>query len=406
MTTARIELPPKLVPVFTPPRGEVAYRGAFGGRGSGKSFNFALMAAVYGYAEPLRILATREFQASIRESFHAELRSAIESVPWLAAHYDIGIEYIRGRNGTEFMFRGLRHSMNAIKSMARIDLTIVEEAEDVPEMSWQALLPTVQRTPRAEVWVLWNPRIDGSPVDMRFRKKRPDGARLAEIQYWDNPFFPDPLERLRKDDQKRLDPNTYAHIWEGAYLTNSDAQVFAGKWAVEEFAPGDDWDGPYQGGDFGFSQDPTAAVRCWIKGDSLFVSDEAFKTQLELDDTARFVTSRIDGFDRYVTRWDNARPESISYLKRHGLPRSVAVDKWQGSVEDGVQFLRSFRRIVLHPRCTNLAREMRLYSYKVDRNTGDVMPTLIDAHNHGIDALRYAVTPMIKRTSSYTLAGV
>src|SRR6056297_3152209 len=115
------------------------------------------MAAVWGYAEPLRILCTREFQASIKESFHAELKATIHSIPWLTANYDVGADYLRGKNGTEFIFRGLRRSMQSIKSMAQIDLCIVEEAEDVPEHSWRDLIPTV-RADRSEIWCIWNPR--------------------------------------------------------------------------------------------------------------------------------------------------------------------------------------------------------------------------------------------------------
>jgi len=404
VSTARIELPPKLVPVFTPPRGAVQYRGAHGGRGSAKSFTFAKMAAIWGYAEPLRVLATREFQASIKESFHAELKAAIASEPWLEAHYDVGVDYLRGRNGTEFIFRGLRHSVNTIKSLAKIDLTIVEEAEDVPEVSWLALEATVLRQPLSELWPIWNPRSDGSPVDLRFRKNAPSNALIAEINWRDNPWFPKGLDELRRRDQERLDPNTYAHIWDGAYLTNSDAQVFGGKWRIAEFEPGPEWDGPYQGGDFGYSQDPTAAVRCWVHGDTLYVSHEAFGKP-ELDAIPAFVCARIDGFDKHATRWDSSAPGSISLIKRNGLPRSEGVEKWKGSVEDGVRFLRSFREIVIHHRCPCLAQEMRLHSYKVDRLTGDIRSDMVDAHNHGIDALRYAVTPMIKR-SAYTLANL
>jgi len=363
------------------------------------------MAAVWGYAEPLRILCTREFQASIKESFHAELKAAIASEPWLEAHYDVGVDYLKGGNGTEFIFRGLRHSVNTIKSLAKIDLTIVEEAEDVPEFSWLALEATVLRNPGAELWPIWNPRLDGSPVDLRFRKKPPADALIVELNWQDNPFFPKGLDQLRRRDLERLDPNTYAHVWDGAYLTNSAAQVFAGKYRVQEFEPGSDWDGPYQGGDFGFSQDPTAAIRCWVKGDTLYISDEAGKTGLELDDTTTFITTRIDRFAEYVTRWDDARPESISHLKRHGLTRSIAVDKWKGSVEDGIAFLRSFREIIIHPRCVETIKEMRLYSYKVDRLSGDVLPDIVDAWNHYIDALRYAVTPIMKR-STFTLANI
>lgn len=405
MQKAAVRLPDKLVPIFTPLRGSVQYRALRGGRGSAKSFTAAKMAAIWGYAEPLRILAAREFQASIRESFYAELKAAIESEPWLSAHYEVGENYIVGRNGTDFIFRGLRHTVNTIKSLSKIDLTIVEEAEDVPETSWLALEATVFRQPKSELWAIWNPRRDGSPVDMRFVKDPPSNALITEINWQDNPFFPAGLDTLRRREQSRLDPNTYAHIWEGAYLTNSDRQVYGGRWQVEEFEPNKDWDGPYQGGDFGFAQDPTAAVRCYVSGDTLYVSHEAGRTQLELDDTPGFLCERIPEFAQYATRWDNARPESISHLQRHGLRRSVAVDKWKGSVEDGIAFLRSFRRIVVHPRCVETIKELRLYSYKVDRLTGDILPDVVDAWNHYLDALRYAVTPIIKR-SRYSIGGM
>lgn len=400
MTQARIKLPTKLVPVFSPPRGSVQYRALWGGRGSGKSQSAALMAAVWGYAEPMRILCTREFQASIKESFHAELKSAIASQPWLDAHYDVGVDYLRGKNGTEFIFRGLRHNTGSIKSLAKVDLTIVEEAEDVPEDSWLALEATVFRQPKAELFAIWNPRMDGSPVDKRFRKSPPGNALVAQVNWSDNPFFPPGLDALRQREQTRLDPATYAHVWEGAYLENSDAQVFSGKVNVEAFEPGPDWDGPYYGGDFGFSQDPTAAVEVWIHGDDIFIHREAVKIGLELDDTQPFIEAKIPGFSRGVSRWDCARPESISHLKRHGMPRAQAVSKWQGSVEDGIQHLRSYRRIVIHPRCEEMRKEARLYSYKVDRLTGDVTTKLVDAHNHCWDAVRYAVEPMVKRRTT------
>lgn len=396
MTTATIQLPPKLVPMFALERGAVQYRNMHGGRGSAKSFSAALMASVWGYAEPLRILCTREFQASIKESFHAELKAAIAAHPFLEAHYDVGVDYLRGANGTEFIFRGLRHSVNTIKSLAKIDLTIVEEAEDAPEASWLALEATVFRQPKSELWALWNPRLDGSPVDMRFRKHPPDNAVTVEMNWNDNPFFPAGLDKLRRREQSRLDPATYAHVWDGAYLVNSAAQVFSGKWRVEEFEPKASWDGPYQGGDFGYAQDPTAAVRVYIHGDTLYVSHEAGGRAIELDAIAARVKEQIPGYDDHLSRWDSASPGSISILTRSGLPKAIGADKWQGSVDDGIRFLRAFREIVVHPRCVNTIGEMRLYSYKVDRLTGDILPVLVDANNHWIDAIRYSVSPLIK----------
>jgi len=402
MSQATVKLPRKVAEVFAPERGEVQYRGLYGGRGSGKSFGAAKMAAIWGMAHPLRILCTRELQVSIKESFHAELKAAIASEPWLEAHYDVGVDYIKGRNKTEFIFRGLRHNTTAIKSLAKIDLTIVEEAEDVPEDSWLALEATVFRQPKSELWAIWNPRLDGSPVDKRFRKIPPPNAIIRQVNYNDNPFFPAGLETLRQREQERLDPATFAHIWLGEYLTNSDAQVLSGKVRIADFEPEAHWDGPYYGGDFGFSQDPTAAVKCWIDGPRLYIEREALRVGLELDDTAAFVCSSIPGFEREISRWDCSRPESISHLTRHGLPRAVACEKWAGSVEDGIGYLRSFIEIVVHPRCTSVVSETRLYSYKVDRLSGDVTSNIVDAHNHTIDAIRYALGPMIRHRQQPT----
>jgi phage terminase large subunit len=396
---SEVRLPPKLLPVFGPARGDVQYRSAYGGRGSAKSATFATMAAVWGYAERLRILCTRDTQSSIKESFHAELKASIEARPWLAAHYDVGVDYLRGRNGTEFLFKGLRHNLGSIKSTAKVDLTIVEEAEDVHEDAWVALEATVLRQPRSEIWTIWNPRTDGSPVDKRFRGVvTPSGALVAEMNWRDNPWFPSGLDKLRRLDQSRLDPQTYAHIWEGDYLRNSASQVLSGKVRVAEFnAGGPGWDGPYQGLDYGFALDPTAFVRCWIKDDRLWIDHEAGGRQLELDATARALKSKVAGAESFVTRADSARPESTSYLQRHGMPLVKSVDKWPGSVEDGIAYLRGFAEIVVHPRCKETINETRLWSYKVDRLSGDVLPALVDSHNHYMDALRYALQPMIKR---------
>lgn len=390
-----LELPPKLHDVFDAPRGSLRWRGAYGGRGSGKSFNFAKMAAVWGYVDRMRILATRDIQASIRESFHAELRSAISSEPWLQSHYRVTMDGITGLNGTEFIFRGLRHNIGAIKSLAKIDLCIVEEAEDITEQGWRKLVPTI-RAPGSEFWVIWNPLLEGSPVDKRLRTMPPPRSRIVEMNFGDNPWFPPELEEQRQHDMKVLDPETYAHIWEGAYLTNTEAQILSGKWRVDLFEPGADWDGPYHGLDFGFAQDPTAATKCWIHGGRLFVEREAGRVRLELDDTAGFLKARIPGIENYELLADSARPESISYLKRNGLPRIKATSKWSGSVADGIAFLRSFKEIVIHDRCAGTKREARLYSHKVDRQSGQVLDTIVDAHNHYIDSIRYGMDKVIR----------
>lgn len=397
MSTKRIELPPKLIPVFSHARGDVRFRAAYGGRGSGKSFTFAKMAAVFGAVESLRILCTREFQNSIKESFHAELKNAINSDAWLASVYDVGIDYIRHKtNKTEFIFRGLRHSMSAIKSMAQIDICIIEEAEDAPEASWLDLEPTI-RAPKSEIWVIWNPKRKGSPVDKRFIQSNPPRCAIAEVNYNDNPWFPSVLNEQRLDNKKNWDDATYRHVWEGAYLEHSEAQIFRGKYTEKEFEPHEKlWDGPYYGLDYGFSQDPTAAVKCWIFDRKLWIEYEAGGVGLELDETAQFLKDAVPGISNHKVRADSARPESTSYLKRHGLPMVESVDKWPGSVEDGIAHIKSYDQVVIHPRCRAVLGEFRLYSYKVDRLTTDVLPKIVDDHNHYIDAIRYALAPVIQ----------
>ena len=382
--------------VLGPALGSYQYRGLYGGRGSGKSFGVALMAAIWGYAKPLRILCTRELQASIKESFHAELKAAIASQPWLEAHYDVGVDYLRGKNGTEFIFRGLRHNSQSIKSLAKIDLTIVEEAEDVPNESWLALEATVFRQPKSELIAIWNPKRKGSPVDQRFRVNPHPKAISALVNYSDNPFFPPALESLREHQAKTLDPATYAWIWEGAYLERSDAQVFQ-RFQIAEFTRGEGWAGPYIGLDWGFSSDATAAVMAWVNGKTLYIEHDAAQVGLELDATADYVKRHLPGSENHIIRADSARPESISYAKRHGLPKITAAVKGKGSVEDGIEFIKSFDQIVIHPRCKPTIDEFRTYSYKVDRLSGDVLPELEDKNNHCIDALRYALEPIMRR---------
>lgn len=361
------------------------------------------MAAVWGYVEPLRILCTREMQNSIKESMHAEIKNAIESTPWLAAHYDVGVDYIKGKNGTQFLFRGLRHNISSIKSLAQIDLCIVEEAADVPQHSWRALLPTI-RAHRSEIWCVYNPKAPTDPVDAMFRQDVPPRSMVVELNYSDNPWFPPELEEQRLHAQEVMNPSEYAWIWGGAYLEQSDAQVFAGKWRLGEFEPGEDWDGPYYGLDYGFSQDETAAVKAWVHDARLYVENEVYEKRLELDDTAPTLMAAMPGIEKHTVRADSARPESISYMQRHGMPRVEACKKGKGSVEDGIEFIRSFKEVIIHPRCKNTANEFSLYSYKTDRLTGDILPILVDANNHAIDSLRYALEP-IMRQDTYSWIG-
>lgn len=396
--TAQIELPPKLIPVFAK---KSRYKGAHGGRGSAKTRTFALMSAVKAYQAAQAgisgtILCGREFMNSLEDSSMEEVKQAIRSISWLNDYFDIGEKYIRTKNGlVSYAFCGLRTNLDSIKSKARILVAWVDEAETVSDIAWKKLTPTVREND-SEVWVTWNPETKGSATDTRFRVTLPSDAIIVEMNYTDNPWFPSVLEQERLDDMRCLSPEEYAWIWEGAYRTQSEAQIFRSKYCIQAFEPQQNWQGPYYGLDFGFANDPTAAVECYISDNKLYIHKECGKVGLELDVTAPYVLRHMPDADKFIIRADSARPESISYLKRHGLPKITGVKKGKGSVEDGIEFMKSFDEIIIHPTCKEVASEFRLYSYKTDRLSGDILPILIDANNHWIDALRYALEPIIR----------
>ncbi|MEX6631462.1 PBSX family phage terminase large subunit [Providencia rettgeri] len=402
MTVARIEIPPKLIPAF---EGNYRYRCSHGGRGSAKTRTFALMTAIRGYMAAMNgqsgvILCAREYMNSLEESSMEEVKQAIRSVPWLNDFYELGEKYIRTKcRSVSYVFAGLRHNLDSIKSKARILIAWVDEAESVSEIAWTKLAPTV-REAGSEIWVTWNPERDGSATDKRFRKNPPDNAVVVEMNYDDNPWFPSVLEDERLNDQARLDSATYAWIWEGAYLENSDKQVLANKYVVQSF-PDDLWqqaDRLLFGADFGFAKDPNTLLRQFILNDCLYIEYEAYGVGVELDHMPAFY-DKIPEARKWPIKADSARPETISYLKRQGFNISAA-KKWQGSVEDGITHLRGFKQIIIHPRCKETAKEARLYSYKTDRITGEVLPVILDDNNHCWDAVRYGLDGYITQKSN------
>lgn len=228
MATVQLELPPKLIPVFT---GQADVRGAYGGRGSAKTRTFAKMTAVraYMWAKAGRegiILCARQFMNSLDDSSLEEVRAAIQSEPWLRPHFEIGEKFIRTIDGRiSYKFVGLDRNIDSIKSKARILLCWVDEAEPVTEEAWVKLIPTI-REEESELWVNWNPEMEESPVDKRFRKSTNALFKVAEVNWRDNPWFPPVLERKRQEDLRER-PDSYDHIWEGAYVTVTEGAYYA-----------------------------------------------------------------------------------------------------------------------------------------------------------------------------------
>lgn len=219
------------------PYGSVRYRGAFGGRGSGKTRTFATAVAVFAAGLAANgasgsIICAREFQNSIQDSSFLELKEAIQAEPSLASHFDIGDRYIRTADRRiNFVFIGLRHNLESIKSKAKVLLAWVDEAEPVSQKAWEYLVPTI-REDGSEIWVTWNPLDKDSATNQQFRLNPPPDSLIVECNYTDNPWFPAVLEAERRSHFERF-PNTYHHVWEGGYREISDDALFRKQWLGE-----------------------------------------------------------------------------------------------------------------------------------------------------------------------------
>lgn len=391
-TVDRVEIGEAMGFLFDPPLGELRYRVAYGGRGAIKSWSFARALIVLGAEIPLRILCAREYQSSIQESVHQLLASQIDMTGY-GRLYEVQKTTILGVNGTEFIFKGIRRDPHKLKSLEGVDIAWIEEAEAVSLDSWRVLIPTI-RKPGSEIWVSFNPALATDPTYEMFVGDPPPRSVVRSVGYKDNPWLPAVLAEEAAELRKK-DPEAYAYIWGGQPWQRSDSEVLGGRWRVEEFRPGDNWQGPYYGADWGFSNDPAVLLRLWVADSRLWIEYDERGVGLSMDDLARR-WDRVPGSRAHTIRADNSRPETINEMRLRKF-KCVAAPKWPGSVEDGVEHLRGYDEIVIHPRCKGWIQEARLWRYKTDPKTGDVLPKLVDGHDHGPDATRYALSPLIKR---------
>lgn len=360
------------------------YKVMRGGRGSAKSRTSATALLLQACESPHRVLCAREIQKSIKDSVKRLLDDEIERLG-LSSFYESTENEIRGKNGSLFIFAGLRGNSASVKSMEGITRCWVEEAQTISQSSLNDLVPTI-RAEGSEIWFTYNPKFETDPVDVMFKADElPPSTILLHVNWQDNPWFPDVL-RSEMEYDKRRDMDKYLHIWEGQYQTSSESRVFK-NWTVEEFDVNPEWI-MRQGADWGFSVDPSVLVQCAIVGRKLYVPYEAYMVGCEIDALPNLFLT-VPGAEKWVITADSARPETISYMQKHGFPKVMAAVKGARSLEEGVQFLQSFD-IVVHPRCKHLIDELTLYSYKRDKLTDLVLPMLEDKDNHVIDALRYA----------------
>jgi phage terminase large subunit len=377
----RIQVPA----VYMPLEGAHRYIGAHGGRGSGKSHYFGERWLRENIVERQDFVCLRETLKSLEFSVKKLLESKIARFN-AGAYFEVQDRRILSRHGGVTIFEGMQnHTADSIKSLEGFDVAWFEEAQAATDKSLTLLRPTI-RKPGSQMWFSWNPDQPTDPVDSLLRSdKPPPDAIVVEANYTDNPWFPEELRREMEYDRGR-DPDKYAHVWEGKYRQNSESRVFR-NWRIEEFDTDPAWI-IRQGADWGFSVDPSVLVQTAIVGRTLYVPHEAYMVGCEVDFLPDLFRTVPDA-ERWATTADSSRPETISHMQRHGFPKMLAAVKGPRSVEEGVEFLRSFD-IVVHPRCKHTAEELRTYSYETDPLTGLVLSKLKDKDNHVIDALRYA----------------
>jgi len=398
MSDVSVDIPEAFQFLLEPHR----YKSAYGGRGRGASWSFARVLLTLASYQKKRILCTREYQNSIKDSVYKVLCDQIDELN-LNPYYNISKTEIFSKIGSEFIFKGLQHPLE-IKSIEGIDVVWLEEAQNVSEESWRFLIPTIRKD-NSEIWLSWNTGEEKDPTYQRFVINKPPDCVSKLLTFKDNPFFP---ETLRKEMEhcRRVDRDAYLHIWEGQPLRQSEALVFKGKYVIEDFeAP----DGIrfYYGGDWGFANDPTALIRCFIVGNDLYIDHEACGTGVEFEEIPQLFDTIPGSRDNLIIA-DSARPETISYVKRQGFiiracrksaGAQVKTTKI-GFVRDGISFLRKFDKIHIHSRCKHTRDEFDHYSFKTDKKTGEVLPILLDSFNHCIDSLRYALEELIQSTET------
>lgn len=381
------------------------YKVAYGGRGSSKSWTIARILLLMAMNKPLRILCTREIQDSIKDSVHKLLKDQIDLLGLNG--FIVQNDVIRHANGSEFLFKGLYTNLSKIKSFEGVDICWIEEAESISATSWEILDPTIRKA-GSEIWISFNPRYEDDIIYTTFLLEPPSNALVIKVNWQDNKYFPDEL-RTQKDHMARVDPDLYLHIWEGELKRNTAEQIFHNKWSVEEFDSNPNLEHYHFGADFGFSEDPNTVNRVHIAAHEKFGSNclyiEYEINDRPYDEDKRETSTDLDmlpglwedipGITRFTIIADSARPETISYMNKNGFSVVGAV-KGAGSIEDGITFLRSFDKIIIHPRCKNTIWEFKSYKYKVDIKSGQITNKIVDKFNHHIDAIRYAIEPVMK----------
>ena len=348
--------------------------------------------------KPLRILCAREIQNTIAESVHRLLCDQIEAME-LSGFYQITDKAIRARNGSEFVFQGIRGlDVVKIKSFEGVDRVWVEEAQVVTKKSWDILEPTI-RKPGSEIWVTFNPELDTDETWIRFVENAPDDAVVIEMNWRDNPWFPPELERLRTQWKER-DPEGYETVWEGKCRPAVEGAIYRKELEAmtrdKRFrpVPYDPLLKVHRVWDLGWN-DMSSIIMVQRVGGELRIIDFFEDSHRSLPEYVQQLKDRRYnvGTDYLPHDGDSGRLESSGLsakdiLNKLGCTVSIIP---KGDVEAGIKAAR-----VIFGRCyfdkdkaTGLVAHLKRYRRQINQSTGEAMGPLHDEHSHASDAFRY-----------------
>ena len=392
---AKARFPAKLKCLFEPAKAR--YRVLYGGRGGSKSWNIARALLLKGCKQPIRVLCAREYQTSIKDSVHKLLCDQIFNLE-IEAHYEITERSIRGINGTEFIFVGVKNNTNNVKSIEGIDIAWVEEAQSVSPNSWNVLVPTIRKAD-SEIWISFNPELPTDETWKRFVLSPPENAVVQKINWSDNPWFPEVLDLERRALQGR-DIEAYNNVWEGIPRQTVDGAIFAKEVTMAELegricnVPYDATKPVHAVFDLGWA-DQTA---CWILQ---FIGQETRLIRYFEDSqqTMSYYMAKLQSFGYvYDTVWlpHDAKAKSLGtgksieeIVRATGMKVQVLA---RVPVNDSINAARTiFNKCYFDRQNTEEGLQcLRHYRYDVDPDTKmfSAKP-LHDEYSHGADAFRY-----------------
>ncbi|QOG52114.1 PBSX family phage terminase large subunit [Neisseria gonorrhoeae] len=393
--TVDLKLPAKLDGLFKPCRYKVMY----GGRGGGKSHGAASALLALGAQRPLRILCVREIQKSMRDTVHRLLKDKVAQLG-LGHFYEITDFEIRGANGTLFVFSGLQsHTVDSIKSFEGIDIVWVEEGHGVSKKSWDVLTPTIRKE-GSEIWITLNPDMETDETYRRFIAMPSEDTWLCEINWRDNPWFPEALNRERLKAQRSMNKEDYGNIWEGMPRMVSEGAVYRHE-IQDAFHSGRVTLVPYDSSlpvhtvwDLGWNDAMTIGL---VQRDLTSVRIIGY-----IEDTHRTLDWYVAELEKLPYRWGtdflphDGRTRNFQTGKSTmeiltGLGRkSVFVQNATG-IEEGIRAARMlFPKVYFDKdKTARLLECLKRYDRQIHAKTGVAMGPLHDEYSHGADMFRY-----------------